>query len=247
MAGHARCWLLIFVRILALGTILKPRIHYYNHPESSRFTNSLRHHRILSDSDQTYYLTSRIQLNRVNASSHMNISSPALKTTKHGSVTMALPDKLFWTDLTMHMDVQRNPGPVIAKNCRRPSQDSVLRNSNLPVIIKYSRTDLLNYSRTDFLNQMPNTPVSSELSANSELNNILYSSHTQIDLVTSMSRPIPVLNISQRRSGRQSRTFKHGERLFEHRNFNNLVCVQRIISKPTKTKFGIWNAQSINK
>ena len=39
------------------------------------------------------------------------ISAPSYKAYKHGLVTLALPCSLFWMDLTVCMDIQRNPGP----------------------------------------------------------------------------------------------------------------------------------------
>lgn len=41
---------------------------------------------------------------------------PVLKTTKRGITILILPNRLFQTDLTIHMDVKANPGPEIHRN-----------------------------------------------------------------------------------------------------------------------------------
>ena len=48
-------------------------------------------------------------------SSFNEVTFPAFKDTKHGTVTLVLPARIFWTDLTIHMDVKANPGPGIDK------------------------------------------------------------------------------------------------------------------------------------
>ena len=42
--------------------------------------------------------------------SNSEITFPAFKATKHGTVILVLPERIFWTDL---MDVNANPGPGI--------------------------------------------------------------------------------------------------------------------------------------
>ena len=65
---------------------------------------------------------------------------PVLKTTKGGSIVLILPNRLFQTDLTIHMDVKANPGPEIHRNGNVSAQSSVLHNSSN----NYSRNQLLN-------------------------------------------------------------------------------------------------------
>ena len=48
---------------------------------------------------------------RVVASSDCHISKPIIRSTKRGCTSLALPRKLFWTYLAVHIDVQCNPGP----------------------------------------------------------------------------------------------------------------------------------------
>jgi len=164
VAGHTISWLRILVQTLALIAVLEPSLYQYVCPKMETFGN-------LADNLQTwcicndfsrFFLTSRIQLNRINASSHLNISTPVLK--KRGSVLLALPDKLIWTDLAIHMDVQKNPGPGVPTNCQGLIQDSTLRNSTASATINYSRPGISNsrsfapVSPELFLNFLP-TPV----------------------------------------------------------------------------------------
>ena len=158
MAGHTISWLRILVQTLALIAVLEPSLYQYVCPKMETFGN-------LADNLQTwcicndfsrFFLTSRIQLNRINASSHLNISTPVLK--KRGSVLLALPDKLIWTDLAIHMDVQKNPGPGVPTNCQGLIQDSTLRNSTASATI--------NYSRPGISNSRSFAPVSPELFLN---------------------------------------------------------------------------------
>ena len=239
MAGHIISWLHILVRILALLAVLESSSYQYECPKLKTFgkiADNLQTSRICNNFSR-FFLTSRIQFNRINASSHLNVSTPALKTTKRGSVLLALPDKLFWSDLTIHMDVQKNPGPGVDTNCLGCIQDSTLRNS--------TASQTINYSRPEISNSRSFAPVSSELFLNLIPTPVFYSFYNRSLQPPSTSRPIAVLNISQRR--RQNRTLECINRLAEHRNSQNLAPIQRFNSKPTKIKFGVWNAKSINK
>ena len=233
VAGHTISWLRILVQTLALIAVLEPSLYQYVCPKMETFGN-------LADNLQTwcicndfsrFFLTSRIQLNRINASSHLNISTPALK--KRGSVLLALPDKLIWTDLAIHMDVQKNPGPGVATNCQGLIQDSTLRNSTASATI--------NYSRPGISNSRSLAPVSPELFLNflpTPVFNCFYNRSLQ---PPSTSWPNPVLNISQRR--RQNRTLEGNKRSAEHRNLHNLVPIQRFNLKRPKLnlEFGMRN------
>ena len=81
-------------------------------------------------------LTFRIQFNRIKADSRKNISRTAFKTTKHGYVLLALPDRLFWTDLTVCVDVHGNPGLFNLENSSTQSDQQPLRWSNTNVFKK---------------------------------------------------------------------------------------------------------------
>ena len=227
ITGHTISWLRILVGILALIAVLESSSYQYECPKLETFgkiSDNLQTWRICNDFS-SFFFTSRIQFNRMNASSHLNVSTPALKTTKRGSVLLALPDKSFWSGLTIHMDVQKNPGPGVDKNCLGRIQDCTLRNSTASATI--------NYSRPEISNSRSFAPVSPELFLNLIPTPVFYSFYNQSLQPSSTSRPIPVL--------RQNRTLECNNRLAEHRN------LQRFNSKPTKIKFGVWNVQSINK
>lgn len=81
--------------------------------EGSVFTNKPSFLAWRSDFDQIFFVTHRIQLNRVNAQTDKNIASPVvIKLANHGLVSLVLPNKLLWTDVTIHMDIHRNPRPL---------------------------------------------------------------------------------------------------------------------------------------
>ena len=48
--------------------------------------------------------------------SSTNLRSPISKSTKHGNVILALPERIFLVDLTAHMDIKANPGPETQEN-----------------------------------------------------------------------------------------------------------------------------------
>lgn len=58
-----------------------------------------------------YALNIRIAIKNVKGESSLDIHSPILKTTKHGTVILTLADRSFLIDLTIHMDIEANPGP----------------------------------------------------------------------------------------------------------------------------------------
>ena len=55
---------------------------------------------------------SGFQLKRVMASSNSNLNLQVLKDSKHDSIVLALPSKLFTIHITICMDVHPNPGPT---------------------------------------------------------------------------------------------------------------------------------------
>ena len=70
------------------------------------------------------------------------------KLSKHGSTALILPGRLFWIDLTIHMDIQCNPGPERLENSQinhlQPSDNSSRNlNNRASNAIKYSRFELL--------------------------------------------------------------------------------------------------------
>ena len=118
MAAHANLyWRIIFCISLLwscqgafVGQYQLPKVQYSEQtPEvtySCGFWSGLK---------PIYYLNFAAQLKRVNCDSNSNLKFPVSKPTKHGTLTLALPSKLLWTDITIHMDIQRNPGPPLAE------------------------------------------------------------------------------------------------------------------------------------
>ena len=89
----------------------------------------------------------RPSLKRIESSVHA-INYSISKLSKHGSTALILPGRLFWIDLTIHMDIQCNPGPERLENSQinhlQPSDNSSRNLTNRASnAIKYSRSELL--------------------------------------------------------------------------------------------------------
>ena len=89
----------------------------------------------------------RPSLKRIESTVHA-INYSISKISKHGSTVLILPGRLFWLDLTIHMDIQCNPGPERLENSQinylEPSDNSSRNlNSRASNAIKYSRSELL--------------------------------------------------------------------------------------------------------
>ena len=95
--------------------------------------------------ERFYYIKIRWSSNRAVAQSNQTLEIALVRVNKHGQVTLELPRKLFWMDLTIHMDVQSNPGPQSIENCSKFScVMSSLRNVNTVSVHRpeYSRREL---------------------------------------------------------------------------------------------------------
>ena len=82
-------------------------------------------------------------LKRIDCNSYSDIIFPISKITEHGIVTLALPSRSFLMDLTVHVDVEANPGPETVTAARNATGSKL----NLNVFaalgtIEYSRSDL---------------------------------------------------------------------------------------------------------
>ena len=55
----------------------------------------------------------RAAIKLIYANPNSEVAFPAFKATKHETVTLVLPGIIFWTNLTIYMDVTANPGPGI--------------------------------------------------------------------------------------------------------------------------------------
>jgi hypothetical protein len=84
------------------------------------------------------------QLRRVAIQSIYNISLPVYKSSKRGLLCLSLPHHLFWIDLTIYMDIQRNPGPSIHNFRSIAQQRSSAPYSNLTTKL----SNRFNYSRS---------------------------------------------------------------------------------------------------
>ena len=189
---------------------------------------------IWSDLSRIFHLPSWIQFKTLNAQSHLNVSTAAIKTTKHGSHVLILPGKFIWLDLTIYMDVQRNPGPEMHEN---PSQ--VLKT---PVMIKYSRSEHMNQTSRDVIS----TLALAEFFRSYIEIGTFRGFYDQMDLSTSETKQIPMLDFSRRHTRR-----KRDKRLAEHRNVSNLVPIRRApmtqTFKPSKAmNFSLLNVRSLS-
>ena len=65
-------------------------------------------------------------LKRMDCNSNSDIVFPISKITKHGMVTLALLSRTFLMDLTVHMDVEANPGPETVTAARNATGSKLL-------------------------------------------------------------------------------------------------------------------------
>ena len=148
-----------FVLILGLWTALLQKQDI-----DSVYNNLSRHGRckwqgfydLRSISGHLYYMNFRAAMRRIYANSNSEVTFPAFKATKHGTVTQVLPARIFWTDLTIHMDVKANPGPGIYK-----VSVTLWKPSSIPSQFKSSAT-VINYSRTQILSLRSKYQISEE-------------------------------------------------------------------------------------
>ena len=112
-----------------------------------------------------------------------------------------------------------------------------LTNTNPSGLIKYSRIDLLNL-------RLKALPESLELLSRLNVPGINYIFQQRTTTPCSGFRSIPTLKSSRRRY-----IHVYDKRLTAHRNIFNLApvqCVETLMSR-SNIKFGVWNAQSLNK
>lgn len=83
------------------------------------------------------------QSKRVKIQSKFNITFPVQKASKRGQTTLALPEKLFVLDLTVFLDVHKNPGPEM--------QTASFRSSLAPVNLNlHANNGVIKYSKNQF-------------------------------------------------------------------------------------------------
>ena len=137
-----------FILILGLWTALLQKQDI-----NSVYNNLSRHGRckwqgfydLRSIFGHLYYMNFRAAMKRIYANSNSEVTFPAFKATKHGTVTLVLPARIFWTDLTIHMDFKANPGPGIDKVNVTLWKPSSIRSQfkSSSAVINYSRTQVL--------------------------------------------------------------------------------------------------------
>jgi hypothetical protein len=98
----------------------------------------------------------RVILTVVQYASVFKRRKPLMKETKHGCMCFALPDKPFHFDITVFIDVERNPGPrfeILGKkhvnSQALESRSTCFDALDLPVKIKYSRTVLFGFKNSN--------------------------------------------------------------------------------------------------
>jgi hypothetical protein len=98
----------------------------------------------------------RVILTVVQYASVFKQRKPLMKETKHGCMYFALPDKPFHFDITVFIDVERNPGPRFEILGKKDVNSQALESRStcfvaldLPVKIKYSRTVLFGFKNSN--------------------------------------------------------------------------------------------------
>ena len=91
-------------------------------------------------------------------------SYAAVKTSKHGTTILHVPGKEVYFDLTIHMDVQANPGPATLPNCGRQTANFFHTSStcNCPKLY-YSRDQLMSFRPSCFSTKRLNPQLIREL------------------------------------------------------------------------------------
>ena len=148
MAARFLLTLRSFILILGLWTALLQKEDI-----DSVYNNLSRHGRckwqgfyyLLSIFGHLYYMNFRAAMKCIYANSNSEVTFSAFKGTKHETDTLVLPARIFWTDLTIHMDVKANPGPGIDKVNVTLWKPSSIRSQfkSSAAVINYLRTQIL--------------------------------------------------------------------------------------------------------
>lgn len=96
------------------------------------------HHHLQRCSARFYYINFRVTSRLAWVHTNLRQNLPINKLSKHGITTLELPSRLFYTDLTVNMDVETNPGPEVLRNDKTPQRISTLHNPP----VNYSRSQL---------------------------------------------------------------------------------------------------------
>ena len=58
-----------------------------------------------------FAVTLKVVFKRNEGETNSNWNLPISRTTRHGTTVLVFPSRVFWMDLTLHMDIEVNPGP----------------------------------------------------------------------------------------------------------------------------------------
>lgn len=173
---------------------------------------------------QIYATTFKTSIKHLKGESSTNLPSPILKSTKHGYVTLALPERTFLVDLTVHMDIKANPGPEtqeIQKN----------RIGQLCLDLNSCTTGTIRYSRNELLNLRSKHPISNHLHSVLKSQNIIRSRGGRSGL-SNRNKIFRISTVLQRRNPmlykQQRSTNLHNLRSLERNNENQR---EKIIGK----------------
>lgn len=102
----------LILRVLCLLLILSPALveSLRNNYIGNQYGLKLERVPVPCPSFRLSYVSVNVVLNRVECDSNSRVPLAIRKTSKHGMVSLVLLHRLFWTDLTQHMDVKANPG-----------------------------------------------------------------------------------------------------------------------------------------
>ena len=92
-----------------------------------------------------HFVDYHVDFKRRDLASHYQTRRPSFKATKHGAVCLVLPSRVFVMDLTVFVDISRNPGPVLGSSCMRAKSalGSVTSRLTGTACFNYSRSQLL--------------------------------------------------------------------------------------------------------
>ena len=190
-----------------------------------------------SDFASFAYLDFHLQFKRVIAGSDCHISKLIIRSTKQGCTSLALPGKSFWMDLTVHMDVQRNPGPPFDEFS---SGYASLMATNLDS--RSVCSGRITYSRMELLRLISKYRLSPDVYSTLKCLRILLTRRSRGGhRVTSNLKYISMM-ISFRNDSQHHRIYRFA-------NHNNLLSLSRQIPQGKLSQFvcSIINARSIRR
>ena len=119
-------------------------------------------------------------------------SYAGVKTSIHGTTILHVPGKEVYFDLTIHMDVQANPGTAALPNCGRQTANFFLTSStcNCPKLY-YSRDQLMSFRPSCFSTKRLNPQLIRQLK---DFNILKYRGKSSGTRVNKEAIKIPIIN-----------------------------------------------------